>query len=523
MINVNQITSMLAKLPDQSLQKYAAMHKNDPYVMALAVAESNRRKEMRAAGQGQMGVQQQPKVVDQDIASMAAPMPEDQGIAQLPAGDMDFADGGIVAFAGDGPSQFVRDISALPERWDAWKRDLAKVDARVAAEEKERLARQQARDEAGMKQGILNYLFGTPEAAQQGKADMTALQAQDTARALTDSVGPTFTPGGESGLRPEAVAPKADSKDKTAPAPGTGSAAAAPGFGGIAAALNKPLDVAATKSPFQSDLEAANAERVAARQAELSGIKDIQAKYADAFKGREERLTKREEALGTMKDQSLGLALLQAGAAMMTTPGGIGQAIGKGVDVGSKQYATGIERVRAAQDKLSDARDRLEELKLNRDEMSDREVLKATSAIKEQEAAGKEMLIKANMDMYKIDREEAMKRLELQTRVGIAQIEQQGRSQMYATPERMAYEGILASTVTKDKPKGDPVKAYEILQSSKREPVSRDAALKSWSGDMLLQQKYPNFEDYYKIAQGPSAAQFNPADQALIDKYSSKK
>lgn len=430
MINVNQITSMLAKMPDAALQKYAAMNKNDPYIMALAVSESNRRKEMRAGAQAQQGQMQQPKVADQAVASMAAPMPEDQGIAALPAGEMNFADGGIVAFAGDGPSQFVRDISALPERWDAWKRQMAEQDRAAAEQEKARLARQQARDEAGMKQGVLNYLFGTPEAAQQGKADMAALQAQDTARSLTDSVGPTFTPGGESGLRPESAATPAPTteKGKAAPTPGTGSAAAAPGFGGIAAALNKPLDVAATKSPFQSDLEAANAERVAARQAELSGIKDIQAKYADAFKGREERLTKREEALGTMKDQSLGLALLQAGAAMMTTPGGIGQAIGKGVDVGSKQYATGIERVRAAQDKLSDARDRLEELKLNRDEMSDREVLKATSAIKEQEAAGKEMLIKANMDMYKIDREEAMKRLELQTRVGIAQIESASRN-----------------------------------------------------------------------------------------------
>lgn len=101
MLNIEQITSRLAQMPDAMLQKYAAMNKSDPYIMALAVSESNRRKQTRQAAQGQQGMQPQPKVVDQDIASMAAPMPESVGIGRLPAGPMNFAGGGIVAFAGD--------------------------------------------------------------------------------------------------------------------------------------------------------------------------------------------------------------------------------------------------------------------------------------------------------------------------------------------------------------------------------------------------------------------------------------
>jgi len=101
MINVNQITSRLASMPDQALQQYAAMHKNDPYTMALALAESNRRKQMRKGAQ--MQAPQQPKVVDQEIAGMAQPMPEDTGIAQLPAPNMQsMAEGGIVAFEDGG-------------------------------------------------------------------------------------------------------------------------------------------------------------------------------------------------------------------------------------------------------------------------------------------------------------------------------------------------------------------------------------------------------------------------------------
>lgn len=110
MINVNQLTSQLAKMPDPMLQKYAAMHKNDPYTVALALSESNRRKAMRVGASPLPG--EQPKVVDQDIAEMAAPtqqmpqqmaqqqLPENTGIGRLPAPNMQgMADGGIVGFA----------------------------------------------------------------------------------------------------------------------------------------------------------------------------------------------------------------------------------------------------------------------------------------------------------------------------------------------------------------------------------------------------------------------------------------
>jgi hypothetical protein len=117
MINVNQITSQLAKMADPVLQKYAAMHKNDPYTVALAVGESNRRKAMRTAAQGRAAGQQQPKVVDQDIAEMAAvdPMgnmtgalPENMGIGRLPAPNMapiGKAEGGIIGYADRGVVQ----------------------------------------------------------------------------------------------------------------------------------------------------------------------------------------------------------------------------------------------------------------------------------------------------------------------------------------------------------------------------------------------------------------------------------
>lgn len=95
MINVNQITADLARMPDRALQQYAQMHRNDPYIVALALSESNRRRQLRTGAQAG-AIQQQPSVVEQDIAQMA---PEEVGIGALPERSLtNMAAGGIVAF-----------------------------------------------------------------------------------------------------------------------------------------------------------------------------------------------------------------------------------------------------------------------------------------------------------------------------------------------------------------------------------------------------------------------------------------
>ena len=135
MINVNQITAQLAKMPDAALQQYASLHKNDPYTVSLAMSESNRRKEMRASAQPQPG--QQPTVVDQGIAGMGAQpapqmpqgqaqaMPENTGIGTLPQPHMQkMAEGGIVAFA-DGGVNRADEEQRRAYAYEQYKRDSA--------------------------------------------------------------------------------------------------------------------------------------------------------------------------------------------------------------------------------------------------------------------------------------------------------------------------------------------------------------------------------------------------------------
>ena len=107
---LSNISDNLAMMPDPALQQFAQLHKQDPYMVSLALSESNRRKKIRTAKQGQAGAMPQPKVVDSAIQGMTpapAPvaqtqLPENQGIAQIPAPNMQrMADGGIAGYGDD--------------------------------------------------------------------------------------------------------------------------------------------------------------------------------------------------------------------------------------------------------------------------------------------------------------------------------------------------------------------------------------------------------------------------------------
>jgi len=135
MLNVKTLTDTMSRMELPQLQQYATLHKNDPYIVTLALSIANQKKQMKAGQAGQAGMQPQPKVADQQIAQMVAPrpamaaapqqeapavdamgnvtgyagggyLPEDQGIGQLPAPNMQgMAAGGIVAFGPGGSTE----------------------------------------------------------------------------------------------------------------------------------------------------------------------------------------------------------------------------------------------------------------------------------------------------------------------------------------------------------------------------------------------------------------------------------
>jgi len=103
-IDQRNISASLRMMDDRVLQRYAAMHKNDPYIFPLAFQESQNRKALEANKAAQMGGQEMPKVNDAALMAMApqaAPpqAPQGQGISNLPAPNMQrMADGGIAGY-----------------------------------------------------------------------------------------------------------------------------------------------------------------------------------------------------------------------------------------------------------------------------------------------------------------------------------------------------------------------------------------------------------------------------------------
>ena len=118
-----------------------------------------------------------------------------------------------------------------------------------------------------------------------------------------------------------------------------------------------------------------------------------QAKFAKAFEGQEERIGKREADIGKRSDMNTGLALIGMGATIMSTPGGLAKAIGKGALVGTEQFARGLEKIEQAKSLIDKARDDLDNLRLNRAEMSARDIRQANDDISGAQIKAKELTL----------------------------------------------------------------------------------------------------------------------------------
>jgi len=373
-------------MPDQALQQYAMMHKNDPYTVSLALSESNRRKERRIAAQGQQGMAPQPKVVDQDIAGIAAPapqpMPEDVGIGALPAPNMQgMAGGGIVAFGDGGEVQRFQTGGSAFENW---------LNSNITPVEQKRRAVLQQQAEA-------NRVVPAPESL----LDETARNRQLVAdQGFTR--GDVRFPAGlalDGNAAPTVKLPPVD-----AGAARLGGAPPAPAAPAGLSYLDRLKTAQTAMGPAVNPEQAAMDKLVGERNKGATEAKkeleaDI-ASRADQFKNREERISKREGELGKQKDSNTGMAFLEAGLAMMQSRGRGLAGIAEGAGVGVKQYNAGLKDLKAAQEKLDEARDRTDELKQNQSMMDKSAVRAANKDIRDASLAGQQLQIDARMKIY---------------------------------------------------------------------------------------------------------------------------
>jgi hypothetical protein len=418
MINVNNITSTLAKLPDQALQQYAMMHKSDPYIMSLAVSESNRRKEMRIAQGAQGGMQEQPKVVDAAVAEMAPqappmpqqmgqPMPEDIGIGQLPAGDMEFAGGGILAFAeagsipgpsdvrptgryqnpvyGGTPSSSVEAFKKALESnklTDAERAEarakvqgpggiaaaikwLSTINERKDALDTERTNRIKAEQREGMASDARSRfaktderrdipgsapLPGQPSGNDPNESPYSGEGAPVVPAPVVPAPNPLATPVGIEQVAGPTVTNAAPVSMDYA-----GARAGLAGIKGFAPVTTE-LD------EFEKQKKAAAQKGVNRAEEGLTREQKFQAEMGEYGAGKEKRLQEREAKLSKDEKSNYGLAFLEAGLAMM---GGKDQNafanISTGALKGLGSYKTGLAKLNDRKEKLFDAYDSLED------------------------------------------------------------------------------------------------------------------------------------------------------------------
>jgi len=124
-----------------------------------------------------------------------------------------------------------------------------------------------------------------------------------------------------------------------------------------------------------------------------------QAKQANVFSERKSQLEERSKAIGKREAINEGMMLISAGAAIMSEPGKLGKAIGKGIKVGSEQYIAGMDKIERSKELLADAREKLADLERDRSDMSLKEIRAAEDEIGASQLSAKKMLLQGRKDL----------------------------------------------------------------------------------------------------------------------------
>lgn len=315
----------------------------------------------------------------QGMADGGYMLPEDQGIATLPVGGMDFAGGGIVAFGGGGDVPgyaggiFVNEIEA------ANRESLRNTGFPLTAEQRARLEQTLASNRAQQAAGRAAGAAGRP-------FDPSAYKPQ-TSSAPASGVNP---------YDPSKIIRRSDFTnepypEQNAPPPAPPKPAGEPGLPAIAAtkfertALPK-VDVADTLALYKASMPQEIVDPMAAQRKDLNDAttqaaarqlslfeQEVQ-KRKPAFEDRLKKLDLKEKRVDKMGEHNFNMSLLEAGLAMMSgdSPNAFVN-IGKGAQVGVKAYAEGQAKVEAAKDKMEEARARIEEFRRSEDTITSKE------------------------------------------------------------------------------------------------------------------------------------------------------
>ena len=513
--NTAQLTSQLASMPDSALKQMAMMHKNDPYTLPLIIAEDGRRKQLRQAAQ-MAAYQPQPKVVDQAAAAVGS-LPEQQGIGMLPAQNIaQMADGGIAGYA-DGElvasnEPVVRMAGGGVARYQYGGRTVGPYSSTLPEYaipgmiQPERMVPQQGsqEDETPILRRFFNYMGERADKARVAEAQMRIARGMGTPedQQLVDTSytnaqnyvvqRPTAgLPASFEKYRSKEASTAPAAEDKAAPKADAASAKTdysllnmgGPRTGGGVADLGKQYAniLAGQKSedPAAKERKALQEQMVSSAEQSKRDTEADQAKRGDVYKGREERLAKRERELAKADEMDSALALIAGGLKLA----GTGGSFAKGISAAGEAYVAhrteGLSKLRAAQERLGEARDRMEDLQINRDDMNAREIRQANNEINRAKMDAQKLGIDAIMARDNVNRDTAKSIFAATVQQNIAAMETSSRERIAAMPganERIALllgGGNLEKGLTRltdiQAGKFNPTTAYTEYLSKRKE------------------------------------------------------
>jgi hypothetical protein len=145
-----------------------------------------------------------------------------------------------------------------------------------------------------------------------------------------------------------------------------------------------------------------------AAQRQLDQLKTDLAAQGAYGKDREAKLKGKEARIAKEEGQAGGLALLEAGLAIMSgTSANAFANIGQGAMAGTAAYRKSMDKIADAKDKLDDAYGRLEDVRFNQTSMNNSEIRKATADVDKAANAGLKSLTDFAVTRYGMKREDA--------------------------------------------------------------------------------------------------------------------
>ena len=469
-------------MPDGALQQalqFAQRSNDTPKFLGL-MAEISRRKQMRTAAQGQQAGQeaaQQPTTVADKVMS---------GIANLTSGDHSYANGGIVAFAqGD-----LIDAKGDPYT-HLWHAE-GSGDTNTPYLESVSKA-------LGFPIEVIKRVIGAPNQKDYGQKQRRPAAAATPAPVSAPMYTPT-TPGvvpAEAGVT-EKLLPREERRPSGPARPAPAAAPVAP----PAAPAPTDITVEATDTPEQLAVK-----RAALAAKDDAGVSAVYKRMADRDAAKQAKMAvetqDKEGILGFKMSPAVREALLRAGIGAMTSKsttalGGIGE----GLAAGAEAYKAGEKSRLSRQDLL--------------DEAADKRALSEIAA--KQGNLDRAAKLQADADTLKMHAQNfGAKKAELTQRERHQlQQEQIAREQMAKQLEVARINASSANRATdadkyiaaamKEDPKLSYTQAYDKYALGKGAPRSMDTLHSAWSRSAALQERFPNFNDYYKMMSSTDAS-----------------